>query len=64
MITVHTASLHGEFRLCGKEDAQEQKFCKIKAILYGMTAMLESGELPNDPESFSIIRGILEEEFQ
>ncbi len=51
-------------RLCGKEDAQEQKFCKIKAILYGMTAMLESGELPNDPKSFSIIRDILEEEFQ
>ena len=28
-----------------------------------MTAMLESGELSNDTATFSMIRGIIEEEF-
>jgi len=39
-----------------------RKLCTVKAILYGMTAMLENGELPNDAGTFDMIRGVIEKE--
>ena len=48
---------------CEGNIPEERKFYKLQSILYGMTAMIESGELSNDAQTFSMIRGIIEEEF-
>ncbi|PWL99210.1 MAG: hypothetical protein DBY04_02320 [Clostridiales bacterium] len=55
--------VHAFCMCCEGTGSEERKFYKIQSILYGMTAMLESGELSNDTATFSMIRGIIEEEF-
>ena len=44
--------------------ATQQKLYKIKAILYGMTTMLESGELSNNTETFEMIRERIADELK
>lgn len=44
--------------------ATQQKLYKIKAILYGMTTMLESGELSNNTETFEMIREMIADELK
>lgn len=46
------------------EKETAQKLCTVKAILYGMTTMLENGELSNDAGTFDMIRGIIEREIE
>lgn len=46
------------------EQETARKLCTVKAVLYGMTAMLENGELPNDAGTFDMIRSILEKEIE
>ena len=47
-----------------KAFATQQKLYKIKAILYGMTTMLESGELSNNTETFEMIREMIADELK
>ena len=46
------------------EQETAQKLYTVKAVLYGMTAMLENGELPNDAGTFDMIRSIIEKEIE
>ena len=43
-------------------DETERTVWAIKAILYGMTAMIESGELENCPKTYEYIRATVEKE--
>jgi AcrR family transcriptional regulator len=38
------------------EEETERKVCAVKAILYGMTTMLDDGELQNTPQAYDRIR--------
>ena len=44
------------------EESTQRRTLSMKAKVYGITTMLEHGELANTEESFSLIRRILEEE--
>jgi hypothetical protein len=43
-------------------DETERTVYALKAILYGMTAMMESGELQNIPKTYDYIRVTVEKE--
>lgn len=51
-----------KYRGGADERGTDERLCTLKAILYGMTAMLENGELPNDAGTFDMIRKIIEKE--
>ena len=46
------------------ETETTRMLCAVKAFLYGITAMLENGELHNTPETFELIRGVIERELR
>ena len=43
-------------------DETERTVCALKAILYGMTALMENGEIPNVPKTYDYIRLTVEKE--
>ena len=45
-------------------DETERTVWAIKAILYGMTSMMESGELENSPKTYEYIRATIEKELK
>ena len=45
-------------------DETERTVWAIKAILYGMTSMMESGELENSPKTYDHIRATIEKELK
>lgn len=66
-ITEHATSVEDLIRRYCKSngddfDETERTVCALKAILYGMTAMMESGELQNIPKTYDYIRVTVEKE--
>lgn len=47
-----------------ESEETERKVYAVKAILYGMTAMLDDGELHNSPETYENIRKTLRRELE
>ena len=43
-------------------DETERTVFALKSILYGMTAMMENGEIQNDPKTYEYIRLTVEKE--
>ncbi len=46
------------------EEETERKLYAVKAILYGMTTMLDDGELQNTPKTYDYIRRTIERELE
>ena len=45
-------------------DETERTVCALKAILYGMTALMENGEIQNVPKTYDYIRLTVEKELR
>ncbi len=58
------ASVEGLIRSLadGDNDEVQRKIYAVKAIIYGMTAMMENGELRNEPKTYEYIRVTIERE--
>ncbi|MBR5187130.1 MAG: hypothetical protein IKW18_01555, partial [Clostridia bacterium] len=66
-ITEHSTSVEDLIRQYCKSkgsdvDETDRTVCALKAILYGMTALMENGEIPNVPKTYDYIRLTVEKE--